>query len=119
MKASQNKAFRRIHDQILMGNEVVLGVDYSTGEPRTDLPEYYEEVELNIWKSDTCNKRIVTPITIVNTYPMLLFDLTVVRKLQLEQDGENVHIYCNYIEPAHQDLIDGSGGVIYVEDKPK
>jgi len=80
-----------------------------------------EEKELpynvNGWKSRTCDKRIVAPITVVNTYPMLLFDLTVVRKLQLEQDGTNVHIYCNYIEPEHQQLIDSSGGLIYVESK--
>ena len=36
--------FRRIHDGFLMGDEIYLGIDYSTGVPREDLPEYYEEI---------------------------------------------------------------------------
>jgi hypothetical protein len=39
-----NRVFRRIHDGFIMGNEIVLGKDYSTGIEREDLPEYYEEV---------------------------------------------------------------------------
>jgi hypothetical protein len=39
-----NRVFRRIHDGFIMGNEIVLGKDYSTGIERDDLPEYYEEV---------------------------------------------------------------------------
>jgi len=37
--------FRRIHDGMSMGEEIYLGIDYSTGTPRLDLPEYYEEIE--------------------------------------------------------------------------
>jgi hypothetical protein len=40
-----NRVFRRIHDGFIMGNEIVLGKDYSTGVEREDLPEYYEEVQ--------------------------------------------------------------------------
>ena len=36
--------FRRKHDGVLFGNEIVLGTDFSTGTPREDLPEYYEEI---------------------------------------------------------------------------
>ena len=43
--ATEGKVFRRIHDGFIMGNEVWLGYDYSTGEKRLDLPEYYEEIE--------------------------------------------------------------------------
>lgn len=39
-----NRVFRRIHDGFIMGKEIVLGKDYSTGIEREDLPEYYEEV---------------------------------------------------------------------------
>jgi hypothetical protein len=39
-----NRVFKRIHDGFIMGNEIVLGKDYSTGIEREDLPEYYEEV---------------------------------------------------------------------------
>lgn len=44
IKAQQGKVFRRKHDGILFGNEIHLGMDYSTGVPRQDLPEYYEEI---------------------------------------------------------------------------
>ena len=42
--ASEGHIFRRIHDQFLMGDHIVLGYDYSTGEKREDKVEYYEEV---------------------------------------------------------------------------
>ena len=44
IKASEGKIFKRIHDGFLMGNEIVLGYDYSTGTQREDKLEYYEEV---------------------------------------------------------------------------
>ena len=43
--AQQGKVFKRIHDGFTMGNEIYLGVDYSTGEARPDKSEYYEEIE--------------------------------------------------------------------------
>lgn len=43
--ATEGKVFRRIHDGFVMGNEIWLGYDYSTGEQRLDLQEYYEEIE--------------------------------------------------------------------------
>jgi hypothetical protein len=45
IRAKQNRLFKRIHDGFIMGNEIVLGKDYSTGVEREDLPEYYEEVQ--------------------------------------------------------------------------
>jgi hypothetical protein len=45
IKAKHNHIFKRKHDGFIMGNEIVLGVDYSTGKPRQDKPEYYEEVQ--------------------------------------------------------------------------
>jgi hypothetical protein len=45
IRAKQNRLFKRIHDGFIMGNEIVLGKDYSTGKEREDLPEYYEEVQ--------------------------------------------------------------------------
>jgi len=45
IRAKQNRLFKRIHDGFIMGNEIVLGKDYSTGVERDDLPEYYEEVQ--------------------------------------------------------------------------
>lgn len=43
--AEQGKTFRRIHDGFIFGNEIVLGIDYSTGQPREDKAEYYEEID--------------------------------------------------------------------------
>lgn len=42
--ATEGKTFRRIHDQFIMGSEIALGVDFSTGVPREDKVEYYEEI---------------------------------------------------------------------------
>jgi hypothetical protein len=72
---------------------------------------------INDWHHDDCQFRIVAPESIVTVYPALLFDLAVVRKLQMEQRDSEVLIYCNYIESEHQALIDGSGGAIYIETK--
>lgn len=45
IKADKGKVFRRIHDGFIMGKKINLGVDYSTGTEREDLPEYYEQVD--------------------------------------------------------------------------
>ena len=49
--ASEGMTFIRIHDGFEMGEEIYLGIDYSTGEPREDKPEYYKE-ELIINNND-------------------------------------------------------------------
>ena len=46
--ASEGMTFVRIHDGFEMGEEIYLGIDYSTGVPRTDLPEYYKEELMTI-----------------------------------------------------------------------
>jgi hypothetical protein len=46
--AQQGKVFRRISDGFIFGDEINLGIDYSTGEPREDLEEYYEQVDEDI-----------------------------------------------------------------------
>jgi len=45
IRADEGKVFRRKHDDLIMGNEIFLGKDYSTGIARQDLPEYYEEID--------------------------------------------------------------------------
>ena len=45
IRAEDGNVFRRIHDQIIMGDVIYLGYDYSTGVKRLDLPKYYEEIE--------------------------------------------------------------------------
>ena len=46
LTADEGKTFIRIHDSHDMGNGIQLGVDTSTGEPREDQVEYYEEVDI-------------------------------------------------------------------------
>ena len=46
--AENGYTFVRIHDGFEMGEEIYLGIDYSTGEPREDKPEYYREEVLII-----------------------------------------------------------------------
>ena len=43
--AQTGKVFRRKIDGLIFGNEIYLGIDYSTGEVHEDKPEYYEEIE--------------------------------------------------------------------------
>ena len=42
--AEEGYVFRRIHDGFVMGNEIYLGFDYSTGIKRPDKAEYYEQI---------------------------------------------------------------------------
>jgi len=44
--ANEDKTFRRIIDGFIVGKTINLGIDYSTGVPREDLPEYYEEIDI-------------------------------------------------------------------------
>ena len=46
--AETGMVFKRIHDGFIMGNEIYLGYDYSTGIKRKDLPEYYQEIDKSI-----------------------------------------------------------------------
>lgn len=46
MVANEGEVFIRIHDKSNMGAEIVLSIDYSTGVPREDKPEYYEEIPI-------------------------------------------------------------------------
>ena len=43
--ADEGKVFVLKHNGFVMGEEIVLGDDYSTGAKREDKPEYYEEVD--------------------------------------------------------------------------
>lgn len=42
--AREGYIYRRLHDGFEMGKTIHLGIDHSTGEPREDKEEYYEEV---------------------------------------------------------------------------
>ena len=46
LTADEGKTFIRIHDGYNMGKGIQLGIDTSTGEPREDKVEYYEEVDM-------------------------------------------------------------------------
>lgn len=43
--AREGYIYRRLHDGFEMGKTIYLGIDHSTGEPREDKEEYYEEVK--------------------------------------------------------------------------
>lgn len=43
--ADTGKVFKRKLDGLVFGNEIYLGIDYSTGTPREDKAEYYEQIE--------------------------------------------------------------------------
>ena len=46
--AESGYTFVRIHDGFEMGEEIYLGIDYSTRLPREDKPEYYREQIINL-----------------------------------------------------------------------
>lgn len=121
ISASTGKIFRRIHDGLEMSDMVVLGIDHSTGTPRPDMAEYYEEInnpeESEPISPDVTNKYVITaPKALIAMYPELLFDLAVRRKLPMVESGDNVLIYCNWIDPDHQALIDNSNGMITISE---
>ena len=57
--ADTGNIFRRIHDGFIMGSEIALGYDYSTGIARQDLPEYYEQIEDTTELTDTETLNII------------------------------------------------------------
>ena len=56
IKAQEGKVFKRLHDGYIMGEEIHLGFDFSTGIKRQDKEEYYTEIdkpeELNLLESE-------------------------------------------------------------------
>lgn len=63
-------------------------------------------------------KRIVAPIDLANQYPQIKvwFDL---RNLPIEVSGNTCYLYCNEIDPVHQQLVDNLQGVITIENRPE
>ena len=55
--AEEGKVFRRKIDGLIFGNEIYLSIDYSTGEPREDKAEFYEEIDEP--QNDTDNEIII------------------------------------------------------------
>jgi hypothetical protein len=88
------------HDEIRPAGTLAIGMKFD------GMDWYMPEMPVNDWLHPDYEKRIIAPATIATSYPELLFELTVVRKLPVEAVGENVHIYCNYIDPEHQQLVD-------------
>ncbi len=43
--AREGYLYRRLHDGFKMGETIHLGIDHSTGSPREDKEEYYEEIK--------------------------------------------------------------------------
>lgn len=42
--AQEGKVYRRIHDGMIFGNQILLGYEYSTGVKRIDREIYYEQI---------------------------------------------------------------------------
>lgn len=115
--AQPGKIFIRIHDGMRMGKEIALGVDYSTGTARQDLPEYYKEVDDNTWQHPEYSTRIIAPLTLIDQYPALLYKLAVKDKLPIEEIGENAVIYCKGIDPEDEEVVAQLGETIRIEQR--
>lgn len=77
------------------------------------------EQPVHDWEHPDYGMRIVVPVAFVEQYPSMLFDLTVRRKLPLEEVDDDVHIYCNEILESDQALVDQLQGEIVVEERPQ
>ena len=81
---------------------------------------YLPEVEQNNWQHPEYPMRIIAPTEISTAYPELLFEMTVRRKLPIEEVGQSVHIYCTEIaeeDAATFAYLQGEG-IITVENYP-
>ena len=74
------------------------------------------ELQQEDWKHHSFSKRIIAPIELANQYPQIKvwFDL---KGFPIEVVDNLVHLYCNTIEPSHQQLVD-SLDVITIEERP-
>ena len=99
------------HDEIRPAGTLAIGMKFDG----TDW--YMPEKPVNDWQHPDYEKRIIAPAGIATTYPELLFDLTVIRKLPIEQVGDRVHIYCHTIAEEHQAMVDSLQGEIIIESQ--
>ena len=104
--------YPRPHDEIRPAGTLAIGMKFDG----TDW--YMPETTHNDWAHSEYPKRIIAPASIATDYPQLLFELTVRRKLPIEEVGETVQIYCTEILPQDQALVDSLQGVLTIEDKP-
>ncbi len=91
-------------------------LNWSYLKPIDIIESMYDFLDDESWHYPDLLKRIVAPIELANEYPQIKvwFDL---RKLPVVVVEDTVYLYCNYIEPNHQSLVDGLEFVT-VEDKP-
>lgn len=77
----------------------------------------YEFIDDDAWHYPDFPLRIVAPITLANEYPQIKvwFDL---RELPIKVSGDTAYLYCNFIEPMHQQLVDAIE-VVTLEEKPE
>jgi hypothetical protein len=116
IRTTEGKVFRRIHDGFVMGNEIYLGYDHSTGEERLDLPEYYEEIidenipiDLNYIDFEpsklfeVCGSK-TKYLELLSDYP----ELGIYRKqtnLQVYYNGDMIYFYTNMFQPGHREIL--------------
>ena len=108
MKARNGYIYRRIHDGQIMGDELILGFDYSTGVQRIDLIEYYEEVyNGEPWHKDTNFQIKIRPIDLIELLEehkgMIEYTSTLKRYTDLM---DNVYFYVNYFTDMEKELIE-------------
>ena len=82
-------------------------------------PTPYEQAMQN-WHEPTYALRIIAPNAIADENPQMLlflYKLEKVRGLPIENDGQNMIIYCNEIMAGEQMIIDSDSRII-VENNP-
>ena len=112
-----------------MGRPVVIetpeGITYQakvavTDEQHAEIVRYLNTgVHLSLW-SQPAKLRIIAPVELADEKPELLlflYKLEKVRGLPIENDGQNMIIYCNEIMAGEQSIIDSDSRII-VETNP-
>ena len=104
--------------------------EYSTYEfiPDYDTNQYVQvwtihqkdEKQLLNWKYDQFSIRIKAPIDLImEDIGIKMFGWFQINNMPVVKVNDfQVHLYCNYILPEHQTIIDGLGGVIIIEEIP-
>lgn len=70
-----------------------------------------------IWHHLDYPMRIKAPLTLINTYPQLLFRLSVIQKLPIEQDGDFALIYCYKIDEEDQEVFNQLADLLTIEER--
>lgn len=116
MKAKNGYVYQRIHDALIMGDEIILGIDYSTGIARIDKSEYYQEIiDPNdyTWHEQKKYQIKFAPIDLLELLKEVPAMIDYVNTLTVYSDEfGNQYLYVNYFVDMEKELCERYGAII-------